>query len=75
MSDINISIPSGENKRFLTGGKYCPDDIVVTTDNLEEELSVQDRLISQIMSVLSSKGISHAIVHEEDELEVSSDGV
>lgn len=29
MSDINISIPGGEKKRLLTGGKYCPDDIVV----------------------------------------------
>ena len=29
MSDINISIPAGEKKRLLTGGKYCPDDIVV----------------------------------------------
>ena len=28
MSDINISIPAGEKKRLLTGGKYCPDDIV-----------------------------------------------
>ena len=28
MSDIHISIPAGEAKRLLTGGKYCPDDIV-----------------------------------------------
>lgn len=29
MSDINIGIPAGKKKRLLTGGKYCPDDIVV----------------------------------------------
>lgn len=29
MSDMNISIPGGEKKRLLTGGKYCSDDIVV----------------------------------------------
>lgn len=32
MSDINISIPAGEKKRLLTGGKYCPDDIVVEAE-------------------------------------------
>lgn len=31
MSDINISIPAGAKKRLLTGGKYCPDDIVIET--------------------------------------------
>ena len=30
MSDINISIPAGASKRLKTGGKYCPDDVVVT---------------------------------------------
>lgn len=32
MSDINIGIPAGEKKRLLTGGKYCPDDIVVEAE-------------------------------------------
>lgn len=32
MSDMNISIPAGEKKRLLTGGKYCPDDIVVEAE-------------------------------------------
>lgn len=32
MSDISISIPSGESKRLLTGGKYCRADIVVTAE-------------------------------------------
>ena len=31
MSDININIPAGAKKRLKTGGKYCPDDVVVTT--------------------------------------------
>ena len=30
MSDININIPAGAKKRLKTGGKYCPDDVVVT---------------------------------------------
>lgn len=29
MSDINVTIQSGEAKRLLTGGKYCSEDIVV----------------------------------------------
>lgn len=33
MSDINISIPGGEKKRLLTGGKYCPDDIIVEAES------------------------------------------
>lgn len=30
MSEFNISIPCGESKRLLTGGKYCHADIVVS---------------------------------------------
>ena len=35
MSDLNITVPDGKSKRLLTGGKYCPDDIVVeaSTEN------------------------------------------
>lgn len=32
MSDININIPAGAKKRLKTGGKYCPDDVVVTAE-------------------------------------------
>lgn len=32
MSEFTFSIPSGESKRLLTGGKYCPDNIVVTAE-------------------------------------------
>lgn len=32
MSDMNFTIQSGESKRFLTGGKYNPNDIVVTAE-------------------------------------------
>lgn len=32
MSEFNISIHGGESKRLLTGGKYCPADIVVTAE-------------------------------------------
>lgn len=32
MSDISIRIPGGQSKRLLTGGKYCPDNIVVTAE-------------------------------------------
>ena len=42
MSDINIKIPAGKKKRLLTGGKYCPDDIVAEAevDNVEAEKTV-----------------------------------
>lgn len=29
MSELNINLSAGEKKRLLTGGKYCPDNIVV----------------------------------------------
>lgn len=32
MSEFNISIPGGESRRLLTGGKYCPADILVTAE-------------------------------------------
>lgn len=32
MSDFALTIPGGESKRLKTGGKYCPDDIVVTAE-------------------------------------------
>ena len=40
MSDININIPAGEKKRLLTGGKYCPDDIVVAAEGGGAAVSV-----------------------------------
>lgn len=30
MTDFTINLSAGQNKRLLTGGKYCPDDILVT---------------------------------------------
>ena len=36
MSEFNISIPGGESKRLLTGGKYCPADILVTAEGRAE---------------------------------------
>lgn len=41
MSDINISIPSGEKKRLLTGGKYCPDDIVVEVEEVDTDVAFE----------------------------------
>ena len=41
MSDINISIPGGEKKRLLTGGKYCPDDIVVEAESGDAEAAFE----------------------------------
>ena len=32
MSDFNVSLTGGQAKRLLTGGKYCPADIVVTAE-------------------------------------------
>lgn len=32
MSDFQFNIPAGETKRFKTGGKYCPADILVTAE-------------------------------------------
>lgn len=35
---IDITIPGGQSRRLLTGGKYCPDDIVVTATGSGAEL-------------------------------------
>ena len=35
---IDIIVPGGESRRLLTGGKYCPDDIVVTAQGGGVEL-------------------------------------
>lgn len=32
MSEVNIAIPAGQSRRLLTGGKYCPDNIVVRAE-------------------------------------------
>ena len=39
---IDITIPGGESRRLLTGGKYCPDDIVVTAQGGGVELPELD---------------------------------
>ena len=33
MSEFKISISEGQNKRLLTGGKYCPNDILIAAEN------------------------------------------
>lgn len=35
---FDITIPGGQSRRLLTGGKYCPDDIVVTATGGGAEL-------------------------------------
>lgn len=40
MSDFGIRIPSGSSKLLKTGGKYCPEDILVTAECLMEEKDV-----------------------------------
>lgn len=35
---FDITIPGGQSRRLLTGGKYCPDDIVVTVTGSGAEL-------------------------------------
>lgn len=32
MSEFNVTVPGGESLRLLTGGKYCPADILVTAE-------------------------------------------
>ena len=43
MSDINISILGGEKKRLLTGGKYCPNDIVVEAEGGGVPVAVEEK--------------------------------
>ena len=34
MSEFYISVPGGASRRLKTGGKYCPADIVVSSDGV-----------------------------------------
>ena len=43
MSEFNITIPGGESKRLLTGGKYCPADIVVTAEGGSGYIPVEEK--------------------------------
>ena len=40
MSEVQIGISSGQTKRLLTGGKYCPENILVTAQKVPEEKEV-----------------------------------
>ena len=42
MSDINFGISAGESKRLLVGGKYCPDNIVVTASGVSGGIDTSD---------------------------------
>ena len=51
---IDIIVPGGESRRLLTGGKYCPDDIVVTAQGggvelpeLENPGTAQDLMVGK----------------------------
>ena len=51
---MNLTIDSGKPKRLLTGGKYCPEDVVVTavggSDNNEIENSLLARTITEYVN-------------------------
>lgn len=44
MSEFNITVPGGTSKRLLTGGKFCPEDIIVTAEGeaVKEPVSEKD---------------------------------
>lgn len=49
MSDLNITIPGGESRRLLTGGKFCKDDIVVTATGSGGDPFVTERWTFTLM--------------------------
>lgn len=52
---FDITIPGGQSRRLLTGGKYCPDDIVVTVTGIESlsEYSQTNPIVAQYMAEVS----------------------
>lgn len=42
MSEFNVTVPGGESLRLLTGGKYCPADILVTAEGGGSEKWIGD---------------------------------
>ena len=56
MSELRIGLSGGQSRRLLTGGKYVPDNIVVSSEDLEAELTAQDALLAQIQSALAERG-------------------
>lgn len=55
----NITVEGGTSVRLTTAGKYCDRDIVVTatggTEDLNEVLTEQEALITELQSVLAEK--------------------
>ena len=45
MSEFKISIPGGTTKRLKTGGKYCPEDILITADGGGVDTSDNDWVV------------------------------
>lgn len=49
---MNITLDSGKSKRMLTGGKYCPEDVVVTAvgGNNERENGILSRTLTEYVN-------------------------
>lgn len=65
---FNIELEGGVSKRLNTKGKYCDRDIIVSPENLDENLAQQDSLIEQIKTALQGKtagGTVEAVLQEK----------
>ena len=75
MSEFNISIPGGQSKRLLTGGKYCPADILVTAEGTAgvgySEITVTTNLtnalrVYEFLSKLIPSGAKAAMFYRDN---------
>lgn len=75
MSVFNINVEGNTAVRLTTAGKYCDRDIVVTPEDLTENLSEQGSLIAQIQTALAEKCVPSAgLPTQEKTVEITENG-
>lgn len=73
MSDFHLE--GGAGVLIRTGEKYCPSDILVTSEKLDDPLTEQAALIEQIKTVLAGKRVSGAAKPEQEKtVEITENG-
>lgn len=58
MSEFNITIPGGESKRLKTGGKYCPEDILVTAEGGGNSANYENALLDGSLTEYTNDSVT-----------------
>lgn len=75
MSAFQIQVEGSTPVRLPTAGKYCDRDVIVTPEDLTENLSNQEALITQIQAALAGKAAPGAgLPTQEKAMEITENG-